>query len=229
MPLHREFHKNQPQKLPAGSWRSLRFDVDHQGREGEFYALVGQGEPQGALYDLSVGVVLEGVDPGAEVQLRASEYVRTQDGWVVARDRPVDSPVHAGGKAHFVYTWKDYLEPGRRVRVRLAQYGRSPAVILSAEATALYWPEDAFVPEAPPVREQVAHPGQPGHPGQYEQSGYYGQPGQYPTQVPGAGQPPVSYPPYHASDGYQPPADGHYPPPADGGYQPPRQGYPGQA
>ncbi|GAA1097626.1 hypothetical protein [Nocardiopsis metallicus] len=218
MPLHREFHKTQPQKLPAGSWRSLRFDVDDQGREGEFYALVGQGEPQGALYDLSVGVVLDEVDPGSEVQLRASEYVRTRDGWEVARDRPIDSPVHAGGKAHFTYSWKDYLEPGRRVRIRLAQYGRSPAVILRAEATAFYWPEGGFAPEAQPVREQA---GQYGQPAPYGQSGYYGQSGQYPTQEPGVGQPPVSYPPYEVSGGYQPPADG--------GYQPPRQGYPGQA
>lgn len=209
MPLHREFHKTEPQKLPARRWRSLRFDVDDQGREGEFYALVGQGEPQGALYDLSVGVVLEGVDPSAEVQLRASEYVRTQDGWVVARDRPIDSPVHAGGKAHFAYSWKGYLEPGRRVRVRLAQYGHSPAVILSAEATAFYWPEGGFAPEAQPVQEQY------GQPEQYGQSGYYGQSGQYPAQ------PPVSYPPHQASDGYRTPADG--------GYQPPQQGYPGQA
>lgn len=206
MPLHREFHKTRPQKLPAGSWRSLRFDVDDQGNEGEFYALVGQGEPQGALYDLSVGVVLEGVDPGAEVQLRASEYVRTQDEWVVARDRPVDSPVHAGGRSHFTYSWKGYLEAGRRVRVRLAQYGRSPAVILSAEATALYWPEGGFAEQAPPIQQAAQY----GQSGQYEQpgpSGYYGQSGQYPAQAP------ASYPPYQVP----------------GGHQPPQQGYPGQA
>ena len=140
MPFHREFRKTQPQKLPPGDWRSLRFDVDDQGEEGKFYALVGQGEPQGALYDLSVGVVLEGVDPGAEVQLRASEYVRTQDEWVVARERPIDSPVHAGGKAHFTYSWKGNLAPGRRVRVRVAQFGAVEAHITSATADVFYWP-----------------------------------------------------------------------------------------
>ncbi|MET9710731.1 hypothetical protein ACFW3Z_11745 [Nocardiopsis alba] len=213
LPLHREFHKTRPQRLPAGEWRSLRFDVDHEGREGAFYALVGQYEPQGALYDLSVGVVLEGVDRGAEVQIRASEYVKVEDAWVVARDRPIDSPVHVGGRAHFTYSWKDLLEPGRRVRVRVAQYGRSEAVIRGAEAVAFYLPDGHGTPAPGPwdaagayegFHTQVPHGAQgygppvpppmpPSPPGEYGLAPY----------PPPAGE---TTPPYPADDHRFPPA-----------------------
>ncbi|MBQ1081304.1 hypothetical protein [Nocardiopsis sp. B62] len=209
MPLHRTFHKTEPQKLLPGDWRSLRFDVDERGERGRFYSLVGQGEPRGALYDLSVGVVLEGVDPGAEVQLRASEYVRTGDEWVVARDRPIDSPAHVGGRAHFTYSWKDLLEPGRRVRVRVAQFGRSPAVIVSAEATALFWPGDESDPGHEPLHP---HHSEPHHPQPHHPQPYYGQPGHH---TPGGYGPPphAAYPPPQAAPGAYPP-----PPPVAGGH-----------
>ncbi|MBR8742761.1 hypothetical protein [Nocardiopsis sp. MG754419] len=196
MPLYREFTKTRSQKLPPGEWRSLRFDVDHEGREGGFYALVGQDEPHGAVYDVSVGIVLDGVDPGAEVQLRASEYVKAQDDWVVARERPIDSPVHADGRAHFTYSWKGFLQPGRRVRIRVVQYGRSHAVILGAEATAVFWPEGGI--DAGPEYPGSAHvPGPPG-----------------PAPAPYGWREP--YPPYPPVEGHQRPFPPEGPAPGTG-------------
>ncbi|MFY7064259.1 N-acetylmuramoyl-L-alanine amidase [Nocardiopsis changdeensis] len=142
MPRHRRFEKDSAQELPAGTWTSLKFDRLHDGRTGELYSLVGVDEPDGALYDLSVGVVLEDLPTGTEVQLRATEYEQDGDGgWKVARNRPIDSPLQAAGFGHFTYTWKGNLAAGRRVRVRVAQYGERPARIKEATAEVFYWPK----------------------------------------------------------------------------------------
>ena len=141
MPRHRRFEKDGTQALDPGTWASLGFDRRHDGETGEFYALVGVDETDGAYYDLSVGVVLEGVTPGSEVQIRATEYEPDGDGgWRVARNRPLDSPVHAGGQAHFTYSWKGNLAAGRRVRIRVAQFGEVEAQVTSATADVFYWP-----------------------------------------------------------------------------------------
>jgi hypothetical protein len=141
MPRHRRFEKDEAQELAPDTWTSLKFDRRHDGRTGELYALVGAEEPNGALYDLSVGVTLEGLAPGTEVQLRAAEYEPDgSGGWKVARNRPVDSPVQAGGNGHFTYTWKGSLGAGRRVRIRVAQYGGAPARIVRATADVFFWP-----------------------------------------------------------------------------------------
>ena len=141
MPRHRRFEKDDSQALEPGTWASLRFDRRHDDETGEFYALVGVEETDGAYYDLSVGVILEGVTPGSEVQIRATEYEPDGDGgWQIARNRPLDSPVHAGGKAHFTYSWKGNLSEGRRVRIRIAQFGDAEAHVTSATADVFYWP-----------------------------------------------------------------------------------------
>lgn len=140
MPSHRRFEKDKTQKLEPGSWASLAFDKRHDGETGEFYALVGVEETKGAYYDISVGVTLEGLDSGAEAQIRLTEYEPNGNGgWKVARNRPIDSPVHVGGRAHFTYSWKGNLGEGRRVRVRVAQYGKVEAQITSATADVFYW------------------------------------------------------------------------------------------
>ncbi|MBQ1083098.1 N-acetylmuramoyl-L-alanine amidase [Nocardiopsis sp. B62] len=140
MPSHRRFEKDNAQTLESGSWASLAFDRRHDGETGEFYALVGVEETKGAYYDVSVGVTLEGLDSGAEAQIRLTEYEPNGDGgWKVARNRPLDSPVHVGGKAHFTYSWKGNLAAGRRVRVRVAQFGKAEARITSATADVFYW------------------------------------------------------------------------------------------
>ncbi|WP_431872941.1 peptidoglycan recognition protein family protein [Nocardiopsis eucommiae] len=140
MPSHRRFEKDKAQKLEPGSWASLAFDKRHDGETGEFYALVGVEETKGAYYDISVGVTLEGLDSGAEAQIRLTEYEPNGDGgWKVARNRPIDSPVHVGGRAHFTYSWKGNLGEGRRVRVRVAQYGKVEAQVTSATADVFYW------------------------------------------------------------------------------------------
>ena len=141
MPRHRRFEKDDSQSLEPDTWASLRFDRRHDDETGEFYALVGVEETDGAYYDLSVGVILEGVTPGSEVQIRATEYEPDGDGgWQIARNRPLDSPVHAGGKAHFTYSWKGNLSEGRRVRIRIAQFGDAEAHVTSATADVFYWP-----------------------------------------------------------------------------------------
>ncbi|MEU3017334.1 MULTISPECIES: N-acetylmuramoyl-L-alanine amidase [unclassified Nocardiopsis] len=140
MPSHRRFEKDKAQALEPGTWASLAFDKRHDGETGEFYALVGVEETKGAYYDISVGVTLEGVSSGAEVQIRVTEYEPDGDGgWRIARNRPLDSPVHVGGKAHFTYSWKGNLAAKRRVRVRVAQFGDTEASITSATADVFYW------------------------------------------------------------------------------------------
>ena len=142
MPRHRRFEKDSSQELAPGEWTSLKFDRLHDGRTGALYSLVGVDEPDGALYDLSVGVVLEDLPAGTEVQLRATEYEPDgEGGWRVARNRPIDSPLQGGGFGHFTYAWKGNLDAGRRVRVRVVQYGGQPARIKEATADVFYWPK----------------------------------------------------------------------------------------
>lgn len=141
MPRHRRFEKDNAQALKPRTWASLSFDRRHNGDTGEFYSLVGVEETDGAYYDVSVGVVLEGVTPGSEVQIRATEYEPDGGGgWRIARNRPLDSPVHASGGAHFTYSWKGNLAAGRRVRIRVAQFGEVEAHVTSATADVFYWP-----------------------------------------------------------------------------------------
>ena len=141
MPRHRRFEKSDAQSMEPGDWVSLAFDRRHDGETGEFYSLVGVEESGGAYYDISVGVVLDGVTPGAEVQIRATEYESDGDGgWKIARNRPQHSPVHKGGQGHFTYSWKGNLAKGRRVRIRLAQFGDSTAQVVSATTDIFYWP-----------------------------------------------------------------------------------------
>ncbi|WP_152521253.1 hypothetical protein [Nocardiopsis ganjiahuensis] len=104
------------------------------------------------------------------------------------------------------YGWKGFLEPGRRVRVRVAQFGRSHAVILKAEATALYWPE-----AGPATGHHRAD-----HSPYAAPSQYYGQAEAYPPPRQGHGR----YPSAPPAEGYgQPyPPEGHLPP----------DGYPGR-
>lgn len=141
MPRHRRFEKGDAQAVEPGDWVSLAFDRRHDGETGEFYSLVGVEETDGAYYDISVGVVLDGVTPGAEVQIRATEYESDGDGgWKIARNRPQNSPVHKGGQSHFTYSWKGNLAEGRRVRIRLTQFGDSTAQVVSATTDVFYWP-----------------------------------------------------------------------------------------
>ncbi|MEE2038036.1 hypothetical protein Q8791_12500 [Nocardiopsis sp. CT-R113] len=147
MPRHRRFEKKKAQTLKPGEWTSLEFtsvvDADRGGEAtGSLYSLVGVNEKDGALYDFSVGVTIAGLSDGAEVQIRATEYGPDgAGGWEYARNRPVDSPVHAGGNGHFTYTWKGSLAKGRRVRVRLIQHGDTDASVTSATSDVFYWPK----------------------------------------------------------------------------------------
>ncbi|MFJ9557154.1 hypothetical protein ACIRPH_25370 [Nocardiopsis sp. NPDC101807] len=142
VPRHRRFEKDDAQELAPATWASLKFDRRHDGHRGDLYALVGPDEPDGALYDLSVGVTLQGLASGTEVQLRATEYESDgSGGWKVARNRPIESPVQAAGNGHFTYAWKGNLAKGRRVRVRVAQFGEASAQVTSATAEVFYWPK----------------------------------------------------------------------------------------
>ncbi|MFD3684677.1 hypothetical protein ACFWTE_07645 [Nocardiopsis sp. NPDC058631] len=142
VPRHRRFEKDRAQELEPGTWASLRFDRRHDGHTGDLYALVGPEEPDGALYDFSVGVTVEGLGAGTEMQLRATEYEPDgEGGWKVARNRPIESPLQAAGNGHFTYAWKGNLSKGRRVRVRVAQFGDTIAQLTSATAEVFYWPK----------------------------------------------------------------------------------------
>ena len=142
VPIHSRYEKREPQTLERGEWVSLEFNERHDGREGGIYSVVGveSEEKPAGFYDISVGVVLEDVTPGAEVQIRATEYEADgSGGWQIARNRPLHSPVHVGGKAHFVYSWKSHKAKDRRVRFRIAQFGDGPATITSATSETFFW------------------------------------------------------------------------------------------
>lgn len=142
VPIHSRHEKREPQTLERGEWVSLEFNERHDGSTGGIYSVVGvpaEEKPAG-FYDISVGVVLEDVTPGAEVQIRATEYEADgKGGWQIARNRPLHSPVHVGGKAHFVYSWKSHKAKDRRVRFRIAQFGDGPATITSATSETFFW------------------------------------------------------------------------------------------
>ncbi|WP_049573833.1 peptidoglycan recognition family protein [Nocardiopsis sp. SBT366] len=141
VPQHSRFEKNSRQTLQPRTWASLRFDERHDGKAGDLFSLLGVEEKNGALYDVSVGVTLEGLVTGTEVQIRATEYEPDgAGGWRVARNRPLDSPVHAVGNGHFTYSWKGNLGAGRRLRIRLAQFGEAEAAITRATAEVFAWP-----------------------------------------------------------------------------------------
>lgn len=144
VPIHGRYEKKKPQTLDRGDWVSLEFTERHDGKTGGIYSVVGveSEEKPAGFYDISVGVVLEDVTPGAEVQIRATEYESDGDGgWQIARNRPLHSPVHVGGKAHFVYAWKSHKAKGRRVRFRIAQFGDGPATITSATSEVFFFPK----------------------------------------------------------------------------------------
>ncbi|GLU50410.1 peptidoglycan recognition protein family protein [Nocardiopsis ansamitocini] len=138
VPGHHLFKKTTAQPLAPGQWASLQF-TERDGISGELYALVGVDEPNGALYDLSVGVTVEGLAAGEEFQLRAVEYEKKGDAWQPVRNRPIDSPVQAGGSGHFTYSWKGDLAKGRRVRIRVVSYGRTPVRVTDATADVFHW------------------------------------------------------------------------------------------
>lgn len=141
VPQHSRFEKNSLQTLQPRTWASLRFDERHDGKTGDLFSLLGVEEKNGALYDVSVGVTLEGLVTGTEVQIRATEYESDgAGGWKVARNRPLDSPVHAVGNGHFTYSWKGNLGAGRRLRIRLSQFGEAEAAITRATAEVFAWP-----------------------------------------------------------------------------------------
>lgn len=141
VPQHSRFEKTSRQVLKPRTWTSLRFDERHDGKSGELFSLLGVEEKNGALYDVSVGVTIEGLVKGTEVQLRATEYEPDGDGgWKIVRNRPLDSPVHAIGNGHFTYSWKGNLDKGRRLRIRLAQFGEDEVAITRATSDVFFWP-----------------------------------------------------------------------------------------
>lgn len=141
MPEHSRYEKHSQQVLAPRTWASLEFNERHDGKTGGMYSLLGVGEKNGALYDVSVGVTIEGLATGTEVQIRASEYVPDgKGGWTIARNRPLHSPVQAIGNGHFVYSWKGNLAAGRRLRVRVAQFGEAEAAVTRATAEVFAWP-----------------------------------------------------------------------------------------
>ncbi|WP_304453401.1 hypothetical protein [Nocardiopsis sp. YSL2] len=126
--------------LLPGRWQDVRFDRPGGGATG-VSALVEPAAAHEVLYDLCVGVVLEGITPGTEVQLRAVEFASGgADGAPARRERPANSAVHATGHGRFTHTWKGVLAPGASVGVSVAQFGQADAHLTGAEAEILVWP-----------------------------------------------------------------------------------------
>ncbi|WP_236539698.1 peptidoglycan recognition protein family protein [Spiractinospora alimapuensis] len=145
MPKHRRYEGRTEVELPPGSWRSVLMDsvadsVHGDKNDEELYSLVGVYEKDGAFYDFSVGLTIQDLQPGCEVQVRATEYEHDGDSWTIVRNRPIHSPAHVGGGGHFTYAWKGNLAAGRRVRVRVAQFGDTTARLTSATSDVFYWP-----------------------------------------------------------------------------------------
>lgn len=141
VPEHARYEKRSTQTLDPRTWTTVEFDERHDGKTGGLYSVMGVEEKNGGLYDVSVGLTLEGLVLGTEVQLRATEYEPDGDGgWKVARNRPLDSPVQVIGNGHFTYSWKGNLAAGRRLRLRVAQFGEDPAAITAATSEIFMWP-----------------------------------------------------------------------------------------
>lgn len=141
VPQHSRYEKTSRQTLEPRAWTTVKFDERHDGKTGALYSVLGVGEKNGALYDLDVGLTFEGLASGTEVQIRAAEYEPDGKGsWKVVRNRPLDSPVQVIGNSHFVYSWKGNLAAGRRLRVRVAQFGQAEAALTRATAELFSWP-----------------------------------------------------------------------------------------
>lgn len=141
VPQHSRYEKTNRQILTPRTWATVEFNERHDGKTGGMYSLLGVEEKNGALYDLDVGVTMEGLVTGTEVQIRAAEYEPDGKGsWRLVRNRPLHSPVQAIGNGHFVYSWKGNLAAGRRLRVRVAQFGEAEAVVTRATAELFAWP-----------------------------------------------------------------------------------------
>ncbi|NYJ34341.1 hypothetical protein [Nocardiopsis aegyptia] len=126
--------------LLPGRWQDIRFDRRSDGAT-DVSALFGPAMADDVLYDLCVGVVLEGITPGTEVQIRAVEGAsRGANGESVRRERPANSAVHATGHGRFTHAWKGALAPGEWMGVSVAQFGQADAHLTGAEAELLVWP-----------------------------------------------------------------------------------------
>lgn len=101
------------------SWTTLNFNRLYDGKDwvdkkAEPSVLLG-----GALYAVSVGVRVTGLEKGQEFQMRVARYREVGGKYVRASAMPINSPVHDGGKGHFTYTWTGHVPAADKGRLRV--------------------------------------------------------------------------------------------------------------
>jgi hypothetical protein len=140
MPKHWRYEKDDYQALPDGEWATLRC-TRRGSQTGELYSWLGVEEKDGAYFSATAAVRVADLAPGAEVQGQFFEVARGADGtWQWVAGYPVQSGAHVAGAAHFAFPQNGNLGKGRRLRLRVIQYGGgSSAVVDDARVDVLFW------------------------------------------------------------------------------------------
>ncbi|WP_432051271.1 peptidoglycan recognition protein family protein [Streptomyces xiamenensis] len=128
--------------VEPNTWTTLNFNRLYDGskwvaKDPEPSILLGP-----AYYTVSVAVRVVGLERGQEVQLRLARYRHDGTRYVRASAMPISSPVHDGGKGHFVHTWTGHVPAADRGRLRAEiLVPQGPGVTVDyARAEGLHWP-----------------------------------------------------------------------------------------
>ncbi|KAB8167303.1 N-acetylmuramoyl-L-alanine amidase [Streptomyces sp. 3MP-14] len=143
-PMDRYYEKSTPLTLTAGAWTTVTWDRYHVQGKGWTEKKAEQTLLHGAhAFVLGVGFRVDGMESGEEVQVRIARNSRPAGGdWKRAKSWPIGSPVHAGGRGHFVHTWPGML-PGtddNRLVVDLLNLTDRDLTVDELTASLLAWP-----------------------------------------------------------------------------------------
>jgi hypothetical protein len=142
IPRHAIYERSGTVTLNPGDWWTVTWDRVWSGgkwtsREAAQSILRGE-----YAYTLSFGVRVSGLAKGQEFQMRVGRNAKDGNDWKRAYNRPISSPVHDGGKAHFTHTWTGWL-PGtddNRLVADVLVLGDRAVTLDELTAEILYWP-----------------------------------------------------------------------------------------
>lgn len=142
--VRRKYEQSKPLTLASGEWTTVTWDRYHVQGQGWTEKKAEQTLLRGEhAFVLGIGFRVEGMKPGEEIQARIARNSRPQgEDWKRAKSFPIGSPVHAGGRGHFVHTWPDVL-PGtddNRLVVDLLNLSGRDLVVDELVASLLAWP-----------------------------------------------------------------------------------------
>ncbi|WP_107080179.1 N-acetylmuramoyl-L-alanine amidase [Streptomyces sp. NBRC 109706] len=143
-PMDRYYEKSKPLTLKPNVWTTVTWDRFHVQGTGWTEKKAEQTLLKGAhAFVLGVGFRVGGLERGDEVQVRiARNHRKAGEDWKRAKSWPIGSPVHAGGRGHFVHTWPGML-PGsddNRLVVDLLNVTDRDLTVDELVASLLAWP-----------------------------------------------------------------------------------------